>query len=86
MVNSNFIATTSANTSDTWSRKANRGSPPPASQVGHDEAIQRGGPLSTEKSKGKNNRVTQNDALRGVGSQFATIDDQAMNKDLHIKL
>ncbi|UKZ92301.1 uncharacterized protein TrAFT101_007261 [Trichoderma asperellum] len=80
------VSTTSIGVSDTWSHKARSGSHPPALQPEQGEAIQSDSPLPTEISRDTNDKSIQNNALRGVGSQFSTINDQVRNKGLHLDL
>lgn len=63
----------SRDVSGTWSHKATRGSPPPTLQPGQGEAIHSGSPLPTKGSQKKNNEKAQDNALRGVGSQFPPV-------------
>ncbi|PNP38265.1 hypothetical protein TGAMA5MH_09838 [Trichoderma gamsii] len=83
MESSTITATTSTDVSDAWSHKATRGSPPPTLQPGQGEAIHSGSPLPTEGLGKKNDKNTQNNALREVGAQFPAI-DLPMNKDFDL--
>ncbi|KAK1246975.1 hypothetical protein MKX08_000777 [Trichoderma sp. CBMAI-0020] len=86
MENSTIPAAASIDVSDTWSRKATRGSPPPTLQPGQGEAIHSGSTLPTEEPPRGNEENAQDNALRGVGSQFGPIDGQVMNKELDLDL
>ncbi|KAL6906729.1 hypothetical protein GGI43DRAFT_380270 [Trichoderma evansii] len=82
MGGSAFIATTSTEVSDTWSHKARSGSPSPPLQAGQNATTQSGGPFTIKESQENCDKTAQNNALRGVGSQFLAIDDEVKNQSL----
>ncbi|EGR44189.1 uncharacterized protein TRIREDRAFT_112518 [Trichoderma reesei QM6a] len=75
------IAESPADAEDTWSTAARSGSPPPPMRVSRDVVTPTGNTSTTEPPHARSSGADQN-VLLGVGSQFAVIDDSALNADI----